>query len=337
VSIVSLPRVSLATLPTPLQDATRLRAALGGVHSCPRILIKRDDLTGMAYGGNKVRKLEFLVADALAKGATTLITAGAAQSNHARATAAAAVMVGLKAILVLDSDDPEGVPQGNLLLDRLMGAEVRFIPKGTDHAEAMAVAAIDVQNAGGVPYVIPVGGSNAIGAAGYLTMTEELDMQLRELDVAPHFLYFANGSRGTQAGILLGAKVLAMPYLVRGVVISANTPEKEARTVELANGAAELIGSSFRFGLDDIENVDGYLGNGYAVPTPEADEAIRLLARTEAVFLDPVYTGKGMSAVIDHIRTGAIKPDQAVVFVHTGGTPSLFAHAERLAGVARSG
>lgn len=325
-----LARTPLATLPTPLQDATRLRDALGGPARCPRILIKRDDLTGLAFGGNKVRKLEFLVADALAKGVTTLITAGAAQSNHARATAAAAAVTGLKSVLVLQTDEPGEAPQGNLLLDHLMGADVRLISNSDDVNLAMDQVATEVRAAGGVPYVIPVGGSNAIGAAGYLTMTLELADQLRSLDTRPDLLYFANGSRGTQAGIVLGAKGLSMPYTARGVIVSSNSPERLARTIEIGNGAAELTNADFRLTPDDFENVEGYVGEGYAIPTPAADATIPLLARTEAVFLDPVYTGKAMSALIDHIQTGMVTPDQTVVFVHTGGTPSLFAHANRL-------
>ncbi len=330
-----LARVSLANLPTPLQDATRLRAELGGPAKAPRILIKRDDLTGLAFGGNKVRKLEFLVADALAKGATTLITAGAAQSNHARATAAAAVMVGLESILVLETDYPDQAPQGNLLLDHLLNAEVRLVPMGGQLTPGMEAAAADVTARGGVPYVIPVGGSNAIGAAGYLTMTIELMAQLAELKAAPEYLYFSNGSRGTQAGIALGAKLLDMPYEVRGVVVSGHTPERTARSVEIANEASELVGSDVRLAAEDMNNLVGYVGEGYAIPTSAADAAIPLLARTEAVFLDPVYTGKGMSGLLDHIATGEIRPDQTVVFVHTGGNPSLFVHAERLMGILR--
>lgn len=328
--LARLPRISLATLPTPLHDATRLREVLGGPAKCPRILIKRDDQTGLAFGGNKVRKLEFLVADALRHGATTLVTAGAAQSNHARATAAAAVMCGLRAVLVLETDDPEQAPQGNLLLDHLLGAEVRLIPGGTDTAEVMEAVAEELRSRGGRPYLIPVGGSNAIGAAGYLTMTLELCDQLAEMGTEPQWLYFANGSRGTQAGIVLGAKALGMPYRSRGVVISANSAERQARTLAIANEAAELVGAQVRLDAEEIENVEGFVGDGYAIPTAAGDATIPLLARTEAVFLDPVYTGKAMSALVAHVRTGELRPDETVVFVHTGGTASLFAHAARL-------
>jgi 1-aminocyclopropane-1-carboxylate deaminase/D-cysteine desulfhydrase-like pyridoxal-dependent ACC family enzyme len=243
----------------------------------------------------------------------------------------------LRCILVLDTPHPEQTPQGNLLLDGLLGADVRFVATGAETAVAMEKAADDVRQSGGVPYVIPVGGSNAIGSAGYVTMTEELVVQVAAMDVDPDCVYFANGSRGTQAGIVLGARAHGLSYAMRGVIVSSNTPERVARTVDIANEAAELLGISHRLTAGDIENVDGYVGEGYAVPTAEADAAISLLARTEAIFLDPVYTAKAMSALIDHIRTGVVQPDQTVVFVHTGGAPSIFAHAERLANVSGAG
>jgi D-cysteine desulfhydrase family pyridoxal phosphate-dependent enzyme len=332
-----LPRFPLANLPTPLQEATRLREALGGPGACPRILIKRDDLTGLAFGGNKVRKLEFLIGDALAKNATIIITAGAAQSNHARATAAAAVVAGLPSVLVLNTDEAEPADQGNLLIDRLLGAEIRFVPKGSDSDAEMAKVADELSANGEVPYVIPVGGSNEIGAAGYLTMSLELQGQMRAMDARPTRLYFGNGSRGTQAGIVLGAIALGMPYRSYGVLDSPNSPLKEERAVRIANRAAELVGSDTRVSDADMINVDGYFGEAYGVPTTAGDEAIVLLARTEAILLDPVYSGKAMSGLIDHIRTGQIPADETVVFVHTGGNSALFAHADRLARLARAG
>lgn len=333
---VHLARFPLATLPTPLHDAARLREALGGPSRAPRILIKRDDLTGLAYGGNKVRKLKLLVADALAQGATTLITAGAAQSNHARATAAAAVLAGLRAVLVLDTNEPDAMPTGNLLLDRLLGADVRFVPSGSDSTEEMERVAGELRRAGERPYIIPVGGSSPIGAAGYTTMTAELAGQLRELGAVPDAIYFGNGSRGTQAGIIVGASLHGIPGHIRGVVVSENTPEKVQRAIRLANEAALLLGSDLKVTNANIENVEGYVGDGYGKWTAGGAEAIRLLARTEAVFLDPVYTGKAMAGLLDHIRAGVLEPEQTVIFVHTGGTPSLFANPEGMAAIARA-
>jgi D-cysteine desulfhydrase family pyridoxal phosphate-dependent enzyme len=337
IDLTRLPRFPLASLPTPLQDAARLRTALGGSSHCPRILIKRDDLTGLAFGGNKVRKLEFLVGDALEKGATTLITAGAAQSNHARATAAAAVVAGMSSVLVLNSKDPDPPIQGNLLLDRMLGADVRIVPTGTDRAAVMEEIAAELTARGEKPYVIPVGGSNAIGAAGYLTMMLELQVQLAALGTIPSRICFGSGSGGTQAGIVLGAKALGLTCELVGILDSPFSDEEKARTLAIANQAAQLVGSETRVTEADMVYDDRYIGEAYGVPTYAGEEAIRLLARTQAIFLDSVYTGKAMSGLIDHIRSGKIDPADTVVFIHTGGTPAIFAAADRLARAAMAG
>lgn len=324
------PRVRLVNLPTPLQEAPRLRAALGGAEQCPKILIKRDDLTGLAFGGNKGRKLEFLVADALAQGATWLITAGAAQSNHARMTAAAARLAGLNATLVLSAKDEQPTTQGNLLLDRLLDAEVRIVPTGTDMDAAMVEVADELRAAGEEPYIIPVGGSNAVGTLGYVAATLELTEQLFAQGEGPSRLYYANGSRGTQAGLVLGAKLYGAPYTVHGIAVSPGDAEKRQRAAEIANEAAERLGVAARVTEDDLLNDDGQIGEGYGIPTEGCLEAIHLLARHEAVFLDPVYSGKAMAGLIADIRSGAITPSETVIFVHTGGTPALFAQVDRL-------
>ena len=330
----SITRFPLAQLPTPLQEAHNLRHALGGAARCPRILIKRDDLTGLAFGGNKVRKLEFLVADALDRKASVLVTAGAAQSNHARATAAAARVAGMRAVLVLEEPATGGPPQGNLLLDHLLGADVQFVPAGTELNGEVERVADALHQAGERPYAVPVGGSNAVGLLGYVAMAEELSAQLAGMGVAPSRLYYANGSRGTQAGIVLGARAVEAAYRPIGVLVSPNSAEKEARSLEIANVAAERLGLDLRLTAEDMVDLDGYIGAGYAAPTDACDEAILLLARTEAIFLDPVYSGKAMSALIDHVRTGQIEPSETVVFLHTGGATALFAHNERLAALA---
>ena len=334
--LTRVPRFPLANLPTPLQEASRLRDSLGGPSKSPRILIKRDDLTGLAFGGNKVRKLEFLVGDALAKGATTLITAGAAQSNHARATAAAAVVAGLKSVLVLASSEKEPPVQGNLLLDELLGADIHLTMPGVDRNEQMETIAAELCQRGEIPYVIPVGGSNSIGASGYLTMAIELREQLAHLGVEPSRVYFANGSGGTQAGVTLGVKALGIPARAIGVQDSYLSPEEKERIVHITNEAAELVGSGVRVSAGDFTDLDQYYGEAYGVPTREGDAAILLLARTEAIFLDSTYTGKAMSGLLDHIRTGEVSPDETVVFVHTGGNSALFAHADRLSDLARA-
>lgn len=331
-SLGSQPRIRLATLPTPLHEAPRLRDALGGAARCPRILIKRDDLTGLAFGGNKARKLEFLVADALRAGATWLITAGAAQSNHARMTAAAARLAGLGVSLVLTTKGSPPAEQGNLLLDRLLEADVRLYPPATDVDAAMAEVAAELRGRGERPYVIPVGGSNAVGTLGYVAATLEIVGQLAEQGMAPSGLYYANGSRGTQAGLALGAKIYSAPYRVRGIAVSPGDAEKRPRAIAIANEAAALLGVAARLADEDLPNDEGQIGAGYGIATPGCLEAIRLLARHEAIFLDPVYSGKAMAGLIADIRGGAIGPDETVIFLHTGGTPALFAQAEVLLG-----
>jgi D-cysteine desulfhydrase family pyridoxal phosphate-dependent enzyme len=320
--LATLPRYPLATLPTPLQRARNLEAVLGP--RCPRIYLKRDDLTGLAFGGNKARKLEYLVADALANEATTLVTEGAAQSNHARITAAAAAIAGLRSVLVLDARHGSDVA-GNLLLDHLLGAEVRVVPDKAARTELMATIGDELRAAGERPYLIPTGGSVPIGAAGYVTMVAELLGQLVTVAEAPSRLYFATGSLGTQAGLVVGARAFSAPFAVYGVAVEHPVEQLIIDGIALANGTAALLGSDQRFTVADI-NIDGaFIGVAYGVPTEEGIEAIRLLARTEAIFLDPVYSGKAMAALISHARAGELDPNEAVVFLHTGGGPSLFA------------
>ncbi|MCC6314870.1 MAG: D-cysteine desulfhydrase family protein [Thermomicrobiales bacterium] len=325
--LARLARTPLCELPTPLQRATRLEAALG--KRAPRIHLKRDDLTGLAFGGNKGRKLEYLVADALAQGATTLVSEGAIQSNHARMTAAAAAARGLNCVLVLDARHGEAVV-GNLLLDRLFGAEVRVAPDAETRAALFVKTMEDLCAAGERPYAIPTGGSVPLGAAGYVAAVEELAGQLLTAGEAPRRLYAATGSLGTQAGLVVGARAFSASYEVYGVAVSHPAATLRERGVELANETAALIGLPVSFGPDDICVDGGFVGDGYGVGTPGGLEAIQLLARTEAVLLDPVYSGKAMAALLAHIRAGEFSPDESVVFLHTGGGPSLFAHGEAL-------
>jgi D-cysteine desulfhydrase family pyridoxal phosphate-dependent enzyme len=329
-ALANQPRIPLATLPTPLQEAPRLREALGGPRACPRILIKRDDLTTLGLGGNKARKLEYLVADARAQGATTLITTGAVQSNHARMTAAAACVAGLRCVLVLTATVDHPPVAGNLLLDKLYGAAIRLVPAidpmlavGQDDAIVAEVVA-EERAAGRVPYVIPVGGSSGVGVCGYLGGTAELVEQLHDAGLAPSRLYYASGSRGTQAGLTLGAMLCEASYRVYGVAVSAGEPEKIERAKRIANEAASRIGLPERLELGDLVTDQGFIGDGYGIPTREGLDAIGLLARTEAVLLDPCYTSKAMAALIRHVREGALGPDETIVFLHTGGMPALF-------------
>jgi D-cysteine desulfhydrase family pyridoxal phosphate-dependent enzyme len=298
--------------------------------------MKRDDLTGLAFGGNKARKLEFLVGDAVQKGATVLVTSGAAQSNHARMTAAAARAASMKAVLVLTKDMECPAVQGNLSLDQLFGAEIHWIDQNpnpllaTSDEEAAKIAEVvaDLEKRGERPYLIPIGGSSPVGALGYVTATLELVTQLFQAGEAPSRLYFANGSRGTHAGLALGAKMYSAPYGIYGIAVSGGEPEKTERTIRVANGAAELLGVANRIGEQDLIKDEAYIGPGYGIATPGCIEAIRLLACREGILLDPVYTGKAMAGMIDHIRRRIIDAGETIFFLHTGGTPALFAHVD---------
>lgn len=329
-ALATQPRLRLASLPTPLVDAPRLRDALGGPMRCPRLLIKRDDLTSLGLGGNKARKLEYLVADARQQGATTLITTGAVQSNHARMTAAAACVAGMRCVLVLTTATEDPAVAGNLLLDKLYGASIRMVPSidpmlavGQDEAVVAEVVA-EEKAAGRVPYVIPIGGSSGVGVLGYVGGSAELVEQLAHAGIWPSRLYYASGSRGTQAGLTLGAKLCDAPYRVYGVAVSAGEPEKIERAKRIANEAATRLGLPERLDLSELFTDQGYIGEGYGIPTGEALEAIALVARTEAVLLDPCYTSKAMAALIDHVRSGQLAASDTVVFLHTGGMPALF-------------
>lgn len=332
----AIPRVRLAILPTPLHEASRLRAALGGEGRCPRILLKRDDMTDLALGGNKARKLEFLLGDALALGATALVTTGGLQSNHARMTAAAARVAGLRAALVLTVEDAvvEPTPAGNLVLDRILGAELHFVSgvdaKEANEAEQAKVAEVvaGLEEQGERPYVVALGGSCRVGALGYVEASRELVTQLGALGLRPARLYHASGSRGTQAGLELGARLYGAPYRVTGIAVSAGEAEKRARAAHIMREMAALLNAKVEVREDELYTDQDHYGDGYAIPTAAGVEAIRLLARTEGVFLDPVYTGKAMAGLIAHVRRGEVDPAETIVFLHTGGVPGLFAQAD---------
>ena len=334
----ALPRVPLATLPTPITDAIGLRNALGGERRCPRIVLKRDDLTGLALGGNKARKLEFLIGDARRMGATSLVTTGAVQSNHARMTAAAARVAGLGVTLVLTTREPLPAAQGNYLLDRLFGAIIHLIPAGPD--PRIAVAPDEEQRVGEIvdemkkrgerPYIIPVGGSSGVGVLGYASGTLELIEQLKELNLSPTRLYYASGSRGTQAGLELGARLFTPSYRLCGVAVSGGEDEKRVRAARIANEAAALLHAGVVIRSQELVTNQQHIGEGYGIPTREGLEAIHLLAEHQGILLDPVYTAKAMAALIADVRAGVVSPAETVVFLHTGGVPALFAHAEAL-------
>ncbi len=315
-------KLPLAVLPTPLQELDRLGEALGG----PRLLVKRDDLTGLGMGGNKVRKLEYLVADARAQGATTLITAGAPQSNHARQTAAAAARCGLQCVLVLGPTAPSTL-NGNLLLDRLFGARLRWAG-ARDRFAVMDEVAAEERAAGRTPYIIPYGGSNAIGAAGYLHAMGELARQAEERGLPIDHIVFPSSSGGTQAGMVVGAQAYGISAHILGISVDKDAPSLRRTVYDLALLTAARHGVPFELGIDDIAVNADYTGGGYAIMGAPEREAIRLAAATEGLVLDPVYTGRAMAGLLDMIRRGVFAPDETVLFWHTGGAPALFAYAQ---------
>jgi len=321
-----LPRVRLATLPTPLEETPRLTKMLGG----PRILFKRDDNNGFALGGNKARKLEFLIADAMQKGADTIITTGGVQSNHARITAAAAKRYGMRPILVLRGDSSAEY-DGNLLLDKLFGAEIRIVaPDMRDTMPIMQDIAEEMRDGGREPYIIPSGGSNPVGAIAYSNAMLEIISQAVEMSVKVDHVVFASGSGGTQGGLLFGAKALNFQGRILGISDGASRDPLVGKIVEIANGCARLIDSHVSVSLKDVDFLDQYAGKGYGILQKEVVDAIMTVAGTEGILLDPVYTGKAMWGLMDLIHQGYFEKDETVVFIHTGGTPALFAYRKEL-------
>lgn len=327
----NLPHVSLMEGATPLQEMPRLREALmADGRPCPHLYIKRDDLTGLAGGGNKTRKLEYLIGDALEKGADTVITAGALQSNHARQTAAAAAKTGMAAHLILfetvSYDDPAYNTSGNLLLDNILGAHIHRQPKDADARAIFEEVTTSIRSSGGTPYLIPVGGSNAIGSTAYAQVFLEIQEQADTLGLTIDRIFHANGSLGTQAGLLAGRALAKGGPKVDG--ISVSKPTREALLEELlgiANQTSERIGGG-PITEDDVHVDFRHLGEGYGLPTEGMVSAVELVARTEGILLDPVYTGKAMAGMIAAILNGEIAETETLVFLHTGGMPGLFAY-----------
>jgi len=316
-SLGRLPRLQLATLPTPLQEAPRLAAAIG----LDRLLIKRDDNTGLAFGGNKARKLEYLVADAARLGADVLVTLGAPQSNHCRMTAAAARVAGLECRLVLAGQPIEQV-QGNMWLDRFFGATWAFA--GDRPApECMASVADELRAGGRNPYVIPGGGSNGLGALGYVSCAFELAQQLRERGEHPRYVVCAGGSCGTLSGLTLGVALSGIDAEVVGVSISRSVPDRVAKVRQIM---AESCGRLDLPVPDASPTVWGdYIGRGYGMATELSQRALETVAFSEGILLDPVYTAKAFGGLMGEIEAGRVRRSDLVVFVHTGGTPALFA------------
>lgn len=320
-SLARLPRASLCLLPTPVHPLERLRTALGGAATAPQLLIKRDDLTGPALGGNKLRKLEFLLADAELQGADVLLTAGAAQSNHCRQTAAVGAMYGIETHLCLRGPEPEP-HTGNLILNDWLGATLHFAAPGASVSEYMMNLARELGAQGRKAYPIPIGGSNAIGAAGYAAAVFELRAQ----GIEPDYIVVATGSGGTQAGLEVGVRLAGVKTRVLGIgVAEPDTTSWEDDVSALANAVAEHLGESIRLSPADIHCPIDWMGPRYGTPTDAGQEALRTLARTEGIFLDSVYSAKAFAALLDYCRAGRFAPTETVLFWHTGGAPSLFA------------
>jgi 1-aminocyclopropane-1-carboxylate deaminase/D-cysteine desulfhydrase-like pyridoxal-dependent ACC family enzyme len=325
--VACVPRVSLAKLPTPLDEAPRFSAALGG----PRILIKREDLTGLAFGGNKTRMLEFRMANALREGADCIINGAAVQSNDCRQTAAAGAKLGLKVYLVLKEfrSRSDAAPQGNFLLDRLLGAEVITI--GPDESVSQQQAMVDLaerlRSEGHRPYLAFQ--DLHLWAVAYVDCFLEIHNQLADMGVQAQYIYLTSELM-SQAGLMLGVRATDAPLSVVGMSPSHHQTDTRERIASLAAAAGRFLGLDVSFSAADVNNTDTYVGEAYGRPTRAGLDAIKLLAQTEAILLDPVYSSKGMSGLIDHIRHGKVGQDETVVFVHTGGNPALFAYNREL-------
>ena len=316
--IARIPRVRLALTPTPTEEAPNLTRVLGG----PRILIKRDDLTGVAFGGNKLRNLEFRMARTMAEQPDTVVVGLDIQSNSARQTIGACNKLGLKTILVLEGEKPD-IVQGNLLVDYLLGAEVVFAPTREAQRAALDEHAARVREAGGRPHILndnPM--FDVASALAYLETTLELLEQLERANVRPRAFYMSSSGKG-QAGLVLGRRLTNADITVHGVT-ATDEFHVPSRTAGIANATLEGLGLDLRISEDEIVNDAGFVGAGYGIPTEAAVEATKLFARTEGVILDPIYTGKAAAGMISHIRAGRYGKDDTVVFVHTGGTPSIF-------------
>ncbi|WP_050927668.1 D-cysteine desulfhydrase [Aestuariivita boseongensis] len=328
VALAKFPRVALGHLPTPLEPMDRLSEELGG----PRLWVKRDDCTGLSSGGNKTRKLEFLMADAVQSGADTIITQGATQSNHARQTAAAAAKLGMECHILLEdrtgSNDPNYIMNGNVLLDRLHGASVSKRPGGADMNAEMVALAEDLQQNGKTPYIIPGGGSNPIGALGYVNCAREVTEQAAAAGLKIDALVHATGSSGTQAGLVTGLAAIQSDIHLLGIGVRAPKDKQEGMVHDLAVRTAEYMGTGVQIDRDLVRANCDYVGPGYGLPTEGMIAALKLLARTEGLLFDPVYSGKGLDGLIDQVRKGYFDGMENVVFLHTGGSAALFGYPD---------
>jgi len=323
-------RIRLAHLPTPLEPLPRLSEELG-----LDLWIKRDDCTGLAGGGNKTRKLEFLLGAAFEQDADTLVTQGAVQSNHVRQTAAAAAAHGLACEIILEertgSKATDYVGNGNVLLDRLFGATLRTVPGGTDMVAELEKTAAEVRTRGGKPYVIPGGGSNSVGALGYVDCAREIVVQADEMDLEVHRIVTATGSAGTHAGLVAGLAVMGADIPVLGIGVRAPKDRQEANVFKLAEETAALLGQPGRVTREQVVADCDYVGEGYGLIDQGVIDALTLAARLDGIVLDPVYSGKAMKGLIALARAGRFK-GETVVFLHTGGAQGLFGYQTEIEG-----
>jgi len=327
-TLAKFPKVRLGHLPTPLEPMDRLSEILGG----PRLWVKRDDCTGLSSGGNKTRKLEFLMADAQSKGADTIITQGATQSNHARQTTAAAAKLGMECHILLEdrtgSNDNNYILNGNVLLDRLHGASVSKRSGGADMNLEMQDFADTLTEKGKKPYIIPGGGSNPIGALGYVNCARELTEQASEIGLKIDALVHATGSAGTQAGLVAGLAAIQSSIHLLGIGVRAPKDKQEQMVFDLAQKTADYLDTGIEIERDKVRAICDYVGAGYGLPTDGMIKAVKLLAQSEGLLFDPVYSGKGLDGLIDQIKKGYFAGMDNVVFLHTGGSAALFGYPE---------
>ena len=328
IALAKFPKVRLGHLPTPLEPMDRLSELLGG----PRLWVKRDDCTGLSSGGNKTRKLEYLMADAQAKGADTIITQGATQSNHARQTTAAAAKLGMGCHILLEdrtgSNDANYIMNGNVLLDRLHGASVSKRSGGTDMNAEMEALAETLADEGKTPYIIPGGGSNPIGALGYVNCARELAEQAGQMGLSIDALVHATGSSGTQAGLVAGLAAIQSDIHLLGIGVRAPQQKQDQMVFDLAQRTADHMNTGLTIQRGNVRANCDYVGPGYGLPTDGMIEAVKLLAQTEGLLFDPVYSGKGLDGLIDQIRQGYFDGMENVVFLHTGGSAALFGYTD---------
>jgi L-cysteate sulfo-lyase len=323
------PRVGLAHLPTPLEPLKRLTGHLGG----PRLWVKREDATGIAFGGNKLRKLDFVLHEAMAGGADTLVSGGVVQSNSQRQVAAVAAKLGLECHLAvfhgrLSPPTPEYETSGNALLNRLFGAHLHDVPWTGDRNGAIEALGERLRQEGRRPYYVPYGVSNALGAVGYASTIDEIAAQSSTAGFRPSAIVHSSGSAATQAGLVVGASIALKGTRVIGIDIDAEPERVRADVIRYAKAAAGLLGASFDEA--DVEVVAGHAGPAYGVPHDATVEAIKLAGALEALVLDPVYSGKGLAGLMALVRAGRWQPSDNVIFVHTGGAPALFAYQSAL-------